>query len=95
MVHGWDDTALYHTVAVTALFNFMNRLVERMGIELDPSYVKPASERLAKRGYLPTTAARNLRRAGFSQVTVLHRGMEQWNDLGLPVQDRIVATAPT
>jgi hypothetical protein len=24
-----------------------------MGIELEPSYVKSASERLAKRGYLP------------------------------------------
>jgi hypothetical protein len=31
----------------------MNRLIEGMGIELDPAYVKPASERLAKRGYLP------------------------------------------
>jgi len=50
---GWDETALYHTVAVTALFNFMNRLVEGLGIELDPAYVKPASQRLAKRGYLP------------------------------------------
>lgn len=50
---GWDETALYHTVAVTALFNFMNRLVEGMGIELEPSYVKPASERLARDGYLP------------------------------------------
>lgn len=49
---GWDETALYHTVAVTALFNFMNRLVEGMGIELDSAYVKPASERLAKSGYL-------------------------------------------
>jgi uncharacterized peroxidase-related enzyme len=50
---GWDETALYHTVAVTALFNFMNRLVEGVGITLDPSYIKPASERLAKGGYLP------------------------------------------
>ena len=50
---GWDETALYHTVAVTALFNFMNRLVEGLGIELDPAYVKPASQRLAQRGYLP------------------------------------------
>jgi AhpD family alkylhydroperoxidase len=50
---GWEEAALYYTVAVTALFNFMNRLVEGMGIELDPSYVKPASERLARRGYLP------------------------------------------
>lgn len=50
---GWDETALYHAVAVTALFNFMNRLVEGLGIELSPPYVKAASERLADRGYLP------------------------------------------
>jgi len=50
---GWDETALYRTVAVTALFNFMNRLVEGLGIELDPAYVKPASQRLAERGYRP------------------------------------------
>src|SRR5262245_25791051 len=48
---GWDETALYHAIAVTALFNFMNRLVEGSGIELNPAYVKVASERLAKRGY--------------------------------------------
>jgi uncharacterized peroxidase-related enzyme len=50
---GSDETALYHAVAVTALFNFMNRLVEGLGIELEPAYVKPASERLAERGYRP------------------------------------------
>jgi uncharacterized peroxidase-related enzyme len=50
---GWDDTALYYAVAVTALFNFMNRLVEGLGIELTPSYVAPAAQRLAERGYLP------------------------------------------
>jgi alkylhydroperoxidase family enzyme len=50
---GWDDEALYYAVAVTALFNFMNRLVEGLGIELEPSYVAPAAERLAERGYLP------------------------------------------
>ena len=53
---GWNETALYHAVAVTALFNFMNRLVEGLGIELDPAYVKPAAERLADRGYLPLIA---------------------------------------
>lgn len=53
---GWDETALYHVVAVTALFNFMNRLVEGLGIELDPAYVETASERLASRGYLPLIA---------------------------------------
>jgi uncharacterized peroxidase-related enzyme len=50
---GWDDSALYYAVAVTALFNFMNRFVEGLGIELEPSYVAPASRRLAERGYLP------------------------------------------
>lgn len=50
---GWNETALYHTAAVTALFNLMNRLVEGLGIELDPAYVNPAAQRLADRGYLP------------------------------------------
>jgi hypothetical protein len=50
---GWNDAALYHAVAVTALFNFMNRLVEGLGIELEASYVGPASQRLAGSGYLP------------------------------------------
>jgi uncharacterized peroxidase-related enzyme len=48
---GWNETALYHTVAVTALFNFMNRLVEGLGIELDLAYVQGAAQRLADRGY--------------------------------------------
>lgn len=56
LAEGWNETALYHAVAVTALFNLMNRLVEGLGIELDPAYVKPAAERLADRGYLPLIA---------------------------------------
>jgi uncharacterized membrane protein YdjX (TVP38/TMEM64 family)/rhodanese-related sulfurtransferase len=35
-------------------------------------------------------AARALRAAGFTQVSVLRRGMEQLNDAGLPVEDRSV-----
>lgn len=50
---GWNETAIYHTVAVTALFNFMNRLVEGLGIELNPAYVQGAAQRLADSGYLP------------------------------------------
>ncbi len=53
---GWDETALYHAAAVTALFNFMNRLVQRLGIAFDPIYVKLAAARLAERGYLPLIA---------------------------------------
>jgi uncharacterized peroxidase-related enzyme len=50
---GWNETALYHLVATIALFNYMNRLVEGLGIELDPAYVEPSSKRLAEGGYLP------------------------------------------
>jgi hypothetical protein len=35
-------------------------------------------------------AARNLRAAGFAQVSVLRRGMVQWNQTGLPVEGRTV-----
>jgi uncharacterized peroxidase-related enzyme len=50
---GWDETAYYHLVATVALFNYMNRLVEGLGIELDPAYVGVAAQRLADRGYRP------------------------------------------
>jgi uncharacterized peroxidase-related enzyme len=50
---GWDEPAVFHTVAVTALFNLMNRLVEGLGIEFNPDYAAEASRRLAERGYLP------------------------------------------
>jgi uncharacterized membrane protein YdjX (TVP38/TMEM64 family)/rhodanese-related sulfurtransferase len=39
-------------------------------------------------------AARVLRAAGFTQVSVLRRGMEQWNDAGLPAEDRSVEITP-
>lgn len=35
-------------------------------------------------------AARTLRAAGFSQVSILRQGMVRWNKAGLPVMDRIV-----
>lgn len=50
---GWDEVAVYHAAATTALFNFMNRLVEGLGIEFNADYAKGAAERLAKRGYTP------------------------------------------
>ena len=50
---GWNETAFYHLVAVVALFNYMNRLVEGLGIELNPSYAQTAARRLADQGYLP------------------------------------------
>jgi rhodanese-related sulfurtransferase len=40
------------------------------------------------------TAAQTLHAAGFTQISVLRQGMEQWNAAGLPIEDRLVgATA--
>ena len=50
---GWDPSALFFIAAVTALFNFMNRLVEGMRIKADPAYATVAAKRLAEHGYLP------------------------------------------
>jgi uncharacterized peroxidase-related enzyme len=48
---GWDDRALHDAVAICALFNLMNRLVNGLGIEAPEAYTKLAAERLAKGGY--------------------------------------------
>jgi hypothetical protein len=50
---GWNETAVYHLVAVVALFNYMNRLVEGLGIELNPAYAQTTAKRLAVHGYRP------------------------------------------
>lgn len=48
---GWDERALHDAVSVCALFNFMNRLVEGLGIQADAGYFGTAAERLATQGY--------------------------------------------
>ena len=48
---GWDERALYDAVSVCALFSFMNRLVEGLGIQADAGYFGVAAERLASQGY--------------------------------------------
>jgi hypothetical protein len=48
---GWDERALHDAVSVCALFNFMNRLVEGLGIQADVGYFGVAAERLASQGY--------------------------------------------
>ena len=50
---GWEPSALFYLASVTALFNFMNRLVEGMRIHMDPAYAPMAAKRLAEHGYLP------------------------------------------
>lgn len=49
---GWNEQALYDAASVCALFNFMNRLVEGLGIKENPSYSRVAGERLSSGGYL-------------------------------------------
>jgi uncharacterized peroxidase-related enzyme len=48
---GWPEQALHDAVAVCALFNMMNRLVEGLGITAGDDYFNLAAERLAGGGY--------------------------------------------
>lgn len=48
---GWDERALHDAVLVCALFNFMNRVVEGLGISADESYFALSGNRLHERGY--------------------------------------------
>jgi uncharacterized peroxidase-related enzyme len=48
---GWDEVALYHTVLVCALFNFMNRLVDGLGVRADSDYYATSAARLRRIGY--------------------------------------------
>jgi len=48
---GWDEKALYDAVMVCALFNFMNRMVEGIGISADPGYLAMSGSRLHDHGY--------------------------------------------
>jgi uncharacterized peroxidase-related enzyme len=45
---GWDEQALHDAVSVCALFNFMNRLVDGLGIDAGESYFTTAAGRLSR-----------------------------------------------
>lgn len=64
------DAAL---VATVALFNYMNRLVEGLGIELDQAYVGVAAQRLADRGYRPLIEMLGQVGADSAQIGVTNR----------------------
>ncbi|WP_417610550.1 carboxymuconolactone decarboxylase family protein [Parasphingorhabdus sp.] len=44
---GWSEKALFHTIAVTGIFNLMNRLVEGTGITTDPARRNATRDRAA------------------------------------------------
>jgi uncharacterized peroxidase-related enzyme len=48
---GWDDQAMYDAVLVCALFNFMNRMVDGLGVQASPGYLQMSGHRLFVRGY--------------------------------------------
>ncbi|MDE2133839.1 MAG: peroxidase-related enzyme [Alphaproteobacteria bacterium] len=48
---GWNDQALHDTISVCALFNFMNRLVEGIGVTADANYFQLSGKRLYQNGY--------------------------------------------
>ena len=45
---GWTEKALFHTIAVTAIFNMMNRLVEGTGITANPAMREASRQRMAR-----------------------------------------------
>ncbi|MEW6688489.1 MAG: peroxidase-related enzyme [Pseudomonadota bacterium] len=55
---GWSDRALHDAVSVCALFNFMNRLVEGLGIRAGADYFRAAGKRLHDGGYGRLTPAK-------------------------------------
>lgn len=63
------------------------RLAELSGLEQTPIVLVCRTDKRS------AVAAQTLRAAGFAQVNVLRRGMEQWNDAGLPVEGRAVSAA--
>ena len=61
-----------------------SRLAELAGLEAAPIVLVCRTDKRS------AAAAHTLREAGFSQVSVLRRGMERWNEAGLPVIGRMV-----
>jgi rhodanese-related sulfurtransferase len=62
------------------------RLTELAGLEEEPIVLVCRTDKRS------ATAARSLRAAGFARVSVLRRGMEQWNEMSYAV-DREAAEA--
>ena len=50
---GWSEQAVEDAINVIALFNYVNRLVDALGIEADETYYKQIGQALARQGYAP------------------------------------------
>jgi uncharacterized peroxidase-related enzyme len=61
---GWSEDDLHIAIAITCLFNFMNRFVHGLGIEEEPAYTLAAGARLKAHGYLGSSRLRKAERDG-------------------------------
>ncbi len=50
---GWSDQSIEDTINVMALYNYMNRLVDAVGIKGNEAYFNQVGAALAKHGYAP------------------------------------------
>lgn len=50
---GWSEQAVEDAINVIALFNYVNRLVDALGLENDEAYFRRIGRALASRGYAP------------------------------------------
>ncbi len=50
---GWSEQAVEDAINVIALFNYVNRLVDAIGIEGEESYFRQIGKALASQGYAP------------------------------------------
>lgn len=48
---GWDDTAVFHTIAVTSYTNLVNRLVDGIGLEAPDEPLREIAKALKAGGY--------------------------------------------
>jgi uncharacterized peroxidase-related enzyme len=53
---GWDERALHDAVLVCALFNFMNRMVDGLGVRAADGYFLISAARLHQHGYAALAA---------------------------------------
>jgi uncharacterized membrane protein YdjX (TVP38/TMEM64 family)/rhodanese-related sulfurtransferase len=63
------------------------RLSELAGREREPIVLVCRTDKRS------AAAAQTLRTVGFTEISVLRRGMMQWNDAGFPVEARAISTA--
>lgn len=57
---GWSERALYDAMLICCTWNFMNRFVEGIGLEVEPTQYQEAALMLAK-GYAPIIEKFNLK----------------------------------